>query len=727
MKKIGFKSKLQLSIVCLIFITTAISVGVVLNSITDQVGEQLESDVQRNGRAIDELIDNQFEQLNRGVAALLASPGFNALVTTEGIDHGTLIYSLNENLPVVQADVFLLTDKDGIVRARTDNQEDFGADLSDWAPVKASQQGESFKSVWTQDDVTYLAYACPIEFEEEVMGTAVVARQLGQSSTDTLKRMLDHDVALVIGNSILASTLSEEETANLQDSVIAQDGLVTSGSGIDSYARLNVAQVEHLILPSEVSNGEGAQFLVFVETKQVLASFNEIRSLLLLTGVAALAFGMIFSWVIATKSLKPLKEAVNVLEAVADGDLTRKVAVETTDEIGRIGSALNDAVNDTRNTIEHVKESVVSLNNSSDNLSKTAQELSSNATTMLEESQLSTKNMEVASNKISEVVLHTEKITTNASSVADSSTGISSNLQTVSTAVEEMSASMSGISSSTANMSNSANEVAGVVKHAVESLRRVSADATDAEKITLRAAETANTTAVTINELGEMSNNINSIVDVISSIAEQTNLLALNATIEAASAGEAGKGFAVVANEVKELAKRSADATQEIGGQIVEMQQKSQEAVKIINEIVGVTEEVQTSFKSINTSVEEQTLAIDQASAGVSEVAMNAREVSCTVDEAAKAVAEISQNTLQAAEGVNDITASIQELAADAQEISVGTSETSIGINQVVTRVEKVYHAAEVIASNATDTDHTAKESAELAGTLGKLVDEFRV
>jgi methyl-accepting chemotaxis protein len=728
MKKISFKAKLQLSIFVLIFITTSISFTVVLKSVTNQASEQLMADERRNGRLISELIDNQFEQLNRGIAALLASPGFNALVTTNGIDHDTLIYSLNENLPVVQADMFLLTDEYGVVRARTDMQEAYGDDLSEWAPVKSSTRGKTTKTVWMHQGIAYLTYSCPIESEDDIVGTAIVARQLGRSNANTIKRMLNHDVALVLNETVLTSTFHGEAAANAVAGVAGSSSKPSGNTGIDSYARIHVGNVEHLVLSSPVSNDKNdARFLVFVPTEQVLASFSEIRSRLMFTGAMALALGILFSWIIARNSLKPLKDAVNVLEAVAEGDLTQKVGVETTDEIGRIGTALNEAVNDTRNTLEHVKNSVVSLNNSSESLSKTAEDLSTNASTMLEESQQSTQNMETASNKIQEVVEHTEKISVNADSVAESSSDISTNLQTVSTAVEQMSASMIGISDSTSKMSGSANEVAEVVKTAVESLRQVSSDAMDAEKITVRAAETANVTAVTINELDEMSEKINNIVEVISSIAEQTDLLALNATIEAASAGEAGKGFAVVASEVKELAKRSAQATQEINGQIEAMQEKSREAVDVIKEIVGVTQEVQTTFKRINASVDEQTQAIDRASAGVTEVAMNAQEVSCTVDEAAKAVAEISQNTMEASNGVSNITSSIQELAMDAQEISVGTSKTSEGISAVVARVERVYKAAEVIADNATDTDHTAKESAELASTLGQLVDEFRV
>ena len=146
----------------------------------------------------------------------------------------------------------------------------------------------------------------------------------------------------------------------------------------------------------------------------------------------------------------------------------------------------------------------------------------------------------------------------------------------------------------------------------------------------------ADTTNATINKLGDSSAEIGKVIKVITSIAQQTNLLALNATIEAARAGEAGKGFAVVANEVKELAKETARATEEIGRKIEAIQSDTKGAVAAIGEISGVINQINDISTTIASAVEEQT-------ATTNEIARNATEAARGSTEIAKNIVSVSQ------------------------------------------------------------------------------------
>ena len=222
--------------------------------------------------------------------------------------------------------------------------------------------------------------------------------------------------------------------------------------------------------------------------------------------------------------------------------------------------------------------------------------------------------------------------------VAAAGEQVSHNVQTVATAVEEMSASVREIATSSADAS-------GVAAEAV------------------RTAETANEK---VSALGASSAEIGKVLEVITSIAEQTNLLALNATIEAARAGEAGKGFAVVANEVKELAKETASATEEIGSRIATIQADTGEAVEAIGQIGSVIARIADMQNTIASAVEEQTATTN--------------EISRNVNEAARGSAEIAENIVSVATAAGETSAG----AARTQQAAVELREVAAALNAVI-------------------------------------------
>lgn len=263
------------------------------------------------------------------------------------------------------------------------------------------------------------------------------------------------------------------------------------------------------------------------------------------------------------------------------------------------------------------------------------------------------ENLAHASAQMKSVNSNVERITTDSADqiVAMASAGeqVSANVSSVAAAAEEMSASVDEVSRNT------------------ESASRVGADA----------VTVADKASKTINELGISSQEIGLVIKTITSIAEQTNLLALNATIEAARAGEAGKGFAVVANEVKELAKQTAEATEDISKKIEKIQGDTGNTVETIQKVGEIINQINENQRTITNAVTDQTAAI-------SEIARNASEAAAGSSEIAGNIAHVSQGAQESANGAKDALKTCDELARMAEELSDVVNRGRSQIDQIL-------------------------------------------
>jgi methyl-accepting chemotaxis protein len=327
--------------------------------------------------------------------------------------------------------------------------------------------------------------------------------------------------------------------------------------------------------------------------------------------VVALAVGIVIALVITRLITRPLLEAVGVIETVAKRDLTPRMVVRSNDEIGRIATAINTMVGE-------LEANMRTVTHNSEALSAASQELSAVST-------------QVSSNS--------EETAAQAGSVAGAATQVSGNVATVATASEEMTAS----------------------------IREIATQAADAARVASEATTLAADTNSTIVKLGDSSREIGNVIKLITSIAEQTNLLALNATIEAARAGEAGKGFAVVASEVKELAKQTANATDEIRTRIEGIQRDTGTAVDAIGKINTVIERISQIQAVIASSVEEQAATMNEISGNSAEASRGAAEIAQnigSVSEAARSSTEAAANTSLSAEQLAQLATALHEVVA---------------------------------------------------------------
>jgi methyl-accepting chemotaxis protein len=233
---------------------------------------------------------------------------------------------------------------------------------------------------------------------------------------------------------------------------------------------------------------------------------------------------------------------------------------------------------------------------------------------------------------------------------------------------EETAVQAGVVSAASEQVSKNVSSVSAAAEEMQASIREISANANASAKVARNAVSVAGSTNETVKKLGESSREIGNVIKVITSIAQQTNLLALNATIEAARAGEAGKGFAVVANEVKELAKQTARATEDIGRKIESIQGDTKGAVKAIEEISGIINQINDISNSIASAVEEQTVTTNEISRSVAEAATGVSDIARNIGGVAGAAKDTTR-------GANDTRKASQELSQMAARLQLAVSK----------------------------------------------------
>ncbi len=349
----------------------------------------------------------------------------------------------------------------------------------------------------------------------------------------------------------------------------------------------------------------------------LVSEVSIIKAGLVMAGFAA--FGQVMTNSLIQNLYLPFNTILKTLEEIAKGDMTKRIEIDAKGELQIIANNINSMIS---------------------NFSKTLNSMNQN---------------------ISENIEKVEKLSVLSMQMSEKADNSSQKADLVATSTEKMNTTMASIAGAVNQATASMGLVATAIESNTEVINEVSRHSEKARSTTSDAVVTAKTTAKKVEELGRAAMNISKVTETITEISEQTNLLALNATIEAARAGEAGKGFAVVAGEIKELARQTSDATQEIKRIVEEVQNTAAGTINEIEQITVVIDDCNDIVTNIASSVEEQ--------------AVTAKEIAGNISQASKGMEETNNSISQSLESINKIFLDISEINKDSGEIRASSQK----------------------------------------------------
>ncbi len=475
------------------------------------------------------------------------------------------------------------------------------------------------------------------------------------------------------------------------------------------------------------------------------------RLLLLIFGILLLVF---LSYLVLKKFfISPIKSLEKVVQAMANGNFTLTSKINTNDEIGRLGKALNESLRSVGNILKRVKsgsDRVLEVAKKVDEELKNVSENTKIEAEAIANIAISLEQMNSASQEISintedlaasteEKAASLEEMVTSISEVTNLAEDLSQTIDSTSVSIEELSSTIKEVANKAEELAGASEETLAATEEILSSIKEVEQRAKDSamlsEKVKIDASTfgitsvektiegiqnikaTFDKTANFIKKLSSRSEEIGKILNVIDDITEQTTLLALNAAILASQAGEHGKGFSVVADEIKDLAERTSLSTREIADLIRTVQQEVKDATFAMDEgLISVEEGLKVARhagdalrKIVESSIQsaEMSLSIERSTA---EQAKTTKLVSDAMEQVKNMVSQVAKATSEQSKGARLLTTATEKMRDVANHVKSATAEQLINIKEISKSIEVVSERSRLIAKAVNEQRYGSKQ-----------------
>ena len=651
----SIRSKLVVFVVALLVVVAGATLGAVLYFFTDYADSSAKEQARSGVEVLHNLLEESKNDMKAKAVMLAANPDVARAV--EARDTAQVLAIMEKILKEAPIDSVSISDNQGVVIARVHEPSKKGDSIAKQKNVSEALKGNVTSAIEPGPVIKISARAgAPVRNAQgQIVGVITTSVSLSKNETvDYAKKLFKVDTTLFLGDVRESTTImidGKRQVGTKLDPKIA-DIVLKQGKQFDGEA--TIFNTAYMTSYEPIVGPAGKPIGVLFAGKSLVDAHAARNKMGMAVGVAtlvALILAFVATLFMAKRITDPLRQ---MGEALASGDLTRTLDVNTKDEVGVMSQHFNTMVVELRKLVRQVNELSQTLAASSEELAASAE-------------QSSEVSQQVAQ-AITEVAAGTSK---QLSAVNDASAIV----EEVSASAEEVAATAETITGLSHKSTAATLNGSSAIDRAVQQMGNIG----DGSKAVNDAVE----------KLAESSRHIGEIVNVISGIAGQTNLLALNAAIEAARAGEQGRGFAVVAEEVRKLAEQSESAAKEITTLIAQNHtdiQKAVQAMEVSSSSVKVGIDVVNAagvtFREISQLTDEVSTQIAGISSAIGEIAKGSERIVLSVrdiETVSKDSAGQSQSVSAAAE---EMTASMTEISSSSQSLAKMAQELQVAVDQ---------------------------------------------